>query len=117
MELATFIFGLSSQGESLGEWGKGPSIVDADFLKNRDECLTILNNSLCYNGLDSLDGLDATPLDLVSGVHKGSAHGSYLTLLMLGALISVKNFLSLARSHPELPPVVGLNIASLEIYL
>ena len=89
-ELDAFIISLSSQGVRLEEWGKGTSVVDANFMKNRDECLTLLTNLLCYNRLKSLDDLDVTPLDFVSGLHEGSLHGSYLPLLMVEDLISVK---------------------------
>ena len=107
-ELATFIFGLSSQEVRLQKWGKGPSIDEEIFMKNMSKCLTLLTKSLLYNGLESLEDLYATPLDLVSGIHKGSAHGGYIPLLMVGALISVNFFLSLSRSYPGLPPVVTL---------
>ena len=112
-ELADFICGLYSQGVRLEGQGKGTSLVGAIFMKNWDECLTLLTNSLRYNGPESLDELDKTPLDLVYVIHKGSAHGGYLPLSMVGALIFVKKFLSMARSHPAPPPVVGLNRSSL----
>ena len=96
-EMDTFIFSLSHQGVRLEEWGKGLVAVEAEFVKNMDDCLTLLTNLLCYNGLESIDGLDATPLDLVSGIHRGFAHGAYPQILMLGALVSVKRFLSLAQ--------------------
>ena len=100
----------------LKEWGKSPSVVDAYSATNWDECLTILTESLFYSGLKYLRDLDATALDLVSGIHKKSTHGDYLLILMVGALISVKNFLSLDWSLPGLPPVIDTNIAFIERY-
>ena len=85
------------------------------FKKNKNhECLVLLTNYLCYNGLESLKDLDLTPLDLVSGVHKGSTHGGYLSLSMIGSLISVKKFLTLAQSYPGLPSVVNMDRFFLE---
>ena len=79
-ELATSIFGLSSQEMRLDDWGKGLRVVDADFKNKKDKCLTLLKNSLRYNGPESLDDLYLTPLDLVYSIHKDSAHGGYIQL-------------------------------------
>ena len=82
--------------------------------KKKHECIVLLTKYLCYNGLESLKDLDLTPLDLVSGVHKGSTHGGYLSLSMIGSLISVKKFLTLAQSYLDLPSVVNMDRFFLE---
>ena len=74
-ELATFISGLSYQGESLEEMCKVPNPCKYTFNKNKYECLVLLTNSFHYNGLDYLEDIYSTPLYLVYGVHKASDHG------------------------------------------
>ena len=81
----------------------------ANFDTKEEECLILLTKSLHVKDLDSIDGLGTAPLELIYGIHKGYARECYLTLLMVGALISVRIFLSLARIYPGLPPVVSLN--------
>ena len=97
--------------------GKGTNISKYKFNNKKDKCINLLINSLHYNGLESLKYLDLTPLDLVLGVHKGSAHGDYLPVSMVGALISVKKFFRLEQSYPGLPSVVYLDMILLEKYL
>ena len=58
-----------------------------------------------------------TPLDLVSGVHKGYVHGGYLPLLMVRSTISVNKYLTVAQSYLGLTSVVDLDMVLLEIYL
>ena len=116
-ELATFIFGLSSQEVRLQKWGKGPSIDEEIFMKNMSKCLTLLTKSLLYNGLESLEDLYATPLDLVSDVHKSYAHGGYLPLLMVGVIISVNKYLTMAQYYLVLSSLVDMNRVLLKIYL
>ena len=70
--------------------------------------ISLLTLSLLTNGLASLSDLEATPLELVSGIHKIPFCGCYLSSLMVGVLIFVKKYLNLARAYPELPPVVYL---------
>ena len=105
-ELAKLTFVIYYQGEIPEETGKFPNISKDACNKNKDECIVILTNSLCYNGLEYLEYLDSTPLDLVSGVYKGSAHGSYLPLSIVGALIHVNKFLTLEQSYLEVTSVV-----------
>ena len=73
------------------------------FNKKEDECIFLLTNYLYYNGLESLEYLDVTSLDLVFGIHKGSAHGGYLPLLMVQALILVRIssiWIIIIQGHP-----------------
>ena len=92
-------------------------VVDTDFATKRDACLTLRTESLCYNVFESLEGLYATNLELASVIHKVFAHFDYLPLSVVGAQISMKNFLRLAWYYPGLPPVIDLNRNSLERYL
>ena len=62
---------------------KGPNPSEDDFNKKKDDFFVLLTKSLHYNCLGPLKDLDATPLYLVSGVHKGYAHGDYLPLSMV----------------------------------
>ena len=71
--------------------------------KNKDKCLVLITKYLRYTILKPIEDLDANPLDLVYGVHKFSAHGGYLPLSMVEALVSVNNtslFCSLTRYFP-----------------
>ena len=113
-DLATFIFGLSLQGVRLCEWGDSLDVDGVSFYTKKEACLILLTKLIRVNGLKYLEDLCATPLELVSGIHEGSAHGCYLPLSIVGDLISVKKFLSLARVYPGLLPVVSLNKVSLE---
>ena len=70
--------------------------------------IPLLTSSLLNNGLALLSDLEATPLELVYGIHKVPFCGCYLPSLMVGVLISVNKYLNLARAYPELPPVVDL---------
>ena len=70
--------------------------------------ISLLTSSLLTNCLASLSYLDATPLELVSGIHKVPFCRCYLPSLIVGFHISVKKYLNLARAYPELPPVVDL---------
>ena len=117
MNLATLIFGLYSPGARLEEWGNSTGAYGNLFWTKKDASLTLVTNSLCVNGFESLEGVDVNPLDLVFCIHRDSANGAYLTLSMVGALISVKKFLKIAKIYPGLPPVESLDKASLEIYL
>ena len=73
-----------------------------------DVFISRLTSSILTNGLASLSDIEATPLELVSGIHKVPFCGCYLPSLMVGLLISVKKYLNLARAYPDLPPVVDL---------
>ena len=85
--------------------------------QNGQTCLTLLTQSLLQNVLESLEELKETPLELVSGIHKVPFHGFYLPLSIAVVLISVKNYLSLAIIYPGLPPVLGMLIAKIKVYL
>ena len=50
-------------------------------------------------------------------MHKGYAHGDYIPLYMVGVIIYVKNFLTLAQSYLGLPPVGNMDRIMLEQYL
>ena len=76
---------------------EGLNLNEDAFMKKKDECIFLLNNSLCYNSFDYLKDLYLTPLDLLSGVHKRSVHGSYLDLSMVGAIISVNKHLTMVQ--------------------
>ena len=112
-----FIFGLPSLGDRLKEWSNSPSAYGNLFGTKKYARLTLLTNLLHVNGFKSFEDVDATPLELVSTIHKGFAHGAYLPLSTVGALLYVKKFLSLAKIYPGLPPVESLDRASLERYL
>ena len=90
MDLAIFIFGIYSPGVRLDEWGNSLSVVGTLFNTKKGACISLLTNLLCVNGFEYLEDVDMTPLDLVSGIHKGSTYGAYLPLSMVGALIYVK---------------------------
>ena len=90
---------------------------DVNLDTKKEKCLYLLTSSLLSNGPELLEDIEATPLELVSGIHKVPFCGCYLPLSMVGFLISVKNYLSLARVYPGLPPVVGMLRVMLEIYL
>ena len=115
--MATLISGLSSQGDRLEVIRKGTNLREDSFKNKNYNYLVLLTNYLRYNGLESLKGLDLTPLDLVSGVHKSSAHGGYLPFYMVGYLISIKIYLTMLQSYPVLPYVVDLDRVSMEGYM
>ena len=96
---------------------KGPNIIKDEFKKNKDKCINLLTNYLHCNGLESLKDLYLTPLNFVSGVHKGSEYGGYLPLSMVGALISVEKFLNVAWSYPGPLSVSDMDWTLLEQYL
>ena len=96
---------------------KGLILSEYVFMNNNYECLVILTNYLHYNILNYLKELDSTHLDLVFGVHKGSTHGGYLPIYMVGDIISVNKYLTLAQYYPRLPSVVDMYRISLEGYL
>ena len=83
-----------------GQYGKGNNLGGV--------FISLLTSSLLANGLASLSDIEATPLELVSGIHKVPFCGYYLPTLMVGFLIYVNKYLNLARAYPEIPPVVDL---------
>ena len=96
---------------------KGPNLSKDTFKKKRGERIFLPTNSLRYNGFESLDDLDSTPLYLVSGVHKSAAHGDYLPISMVRAIISVNKYFTLDQSYPGLLSMVYLDDVSLELYM
>ena len=117
LDLAELVFGLSDLAVRLDKLidNNDEDILDIDT--KRENCLTILSSYLLQNGLELLEELEATPLELVSDIHKFPFIGCYLPLLMVGVLIYVKKYLSLARVYPGLPPMVGMLRFTLEGYL
>ena len=63
-----------------------------------DVFISLLMLSLRTDGLASLSDIEATPLELVSGINKVLFFGCYLPSLMVRVLISVKNYLNLASN-------------------
>ena len=84
--------------------GIGLDDKGVNFKINKDKCISLLTSSLLYNSLESLEDLEATPLKLLSSIHKVYFCGCYLPYLMVGVLISVKKYLRLAHVYPGLPP-------------
>ena len=85
--------------------------------EKKDIFISLLTLSLLTNGFALLEDLEATPLELVSGIHKVPFNGCYLPSSMVGALTPVKKYLSLDRFYPGLPPIVGMQRVTLEQYL
>ena len=94
--------------------GENKDRDDLDIDTKSKTCLTLLSQYLLQNGLNSLEELEATPLELLSGINKVPFNGCYLPLLMVGVLISVKKYLSLACVYPGINPVVGMLRVMLE---
>ena len=51
-----------------------------DIDTKKATCITLIAKSLFQNGLGYMKDLEATPVELVSGIHKATAYGCYLTL-------------------------------------
>ena len=105
LDLAELVFGLSDLAVRLDKLGDDKDKYGLDLDMKRAKCLTLLTQSLLQNGLKYLEELEATTLDLVSGIHKVTFCGFYLPLLMVGVLISAKNYFSLACVYPAPPPL------------
>ena len=73
-----------------------------------DVFISLLTSSLLTNGLSLLSDSEATTLELVSVINKFPLCGCYLPSMMVGVLISVKKYLNLDRTYPDLPPMVDL---------
>ena len=69
LDLATIVFDLSPDQDRLEKLGGflhgGKNLGEKNYI-----CLTLLTLSLISNGLASFEDLEATPLDLVSVIHK-----------------------------------------------
>ena len=61
-----------------------------------DVFISRLTSSILTNGLASLSDIEATPLELVSGIHKVPFCGCYLPSSIVRVLIYVEDYLSLA---------------------
>ena len=64
--------------------------------ENKDVFLSLLTLYLLANGLVLLSDLEATPLELVSVIHKVPFCGCYLPSSIVRVLIYVEDYLSLA---------------------
>ena len=87
---------------------------DVNLDTKKAKCIYLLASYLLSNGLESLEDLEATPLELVYGIHKVPFCGCYLPSSMVGVLISVKKYLSLDLAYPSPPPVIDLKRVTLE---
>ena len=116
-DLAKLVFGLSASPVRLKNLGDYKDENQLDLDTKTTMCITLLTKFLLQNGLESLEELEETPLELVSVIYKSTDHVYYLPLFIVGALISVKNYLGLARVYPGLPPVLGMLRVTLEGYL
>ena len=95
--IATIIFDLSTDQDRLDNVGDGLH-GGKNLGEEKDICLTLLTLSLLSNGLASLEDLEATPLELVSGIHKVIICGCYLPSSMVGDPTFVKKYLSSDRA-------------------
>ena len=114
LDIATFIFSLSTPGEKHEKLYTDLIISDIVYQRKEAKCLQLLINSLLYSIIESIKDLYGNTLDMLQGVPKGATHGGYMTLAMFSALISMKKFLMLAKSYPKIPPVIDLNRRLLE---
>ena len=117
LDLDRIVFGLSSDQYRLEKLGDGQDGKGKNLGEMKDVCLSLLMSSLLANGLTLLLDIEATPLELVSGIHKVHFCGCYVPSSIARVIISVKKYLSLARAYPGLPPVVYLKQVTLERYL
>ena len=116
-DLAEIMFGLYSSAVRLEKLGEDKDKDGINIDTKISKCLTLLTQSLLQNGLELLEELEATPLELVSGIHKVPFLGRYLPLSIVGVLISMKNYLRLACVYPVLPLALGMLRFTLEGYL
>ena len=112
-DLSTIIFELSSCKSRLEDLGSDKHDGKIFFQKKQIR-LSLLTLYLLTNGIATLNDLEANPLVLVFGIFKVPFNGCYLPLSILGALISAKQYLRLARVYPGLPPIADLESATLE---
>ena len=69
-DLDRIVFGLSSDQYRLEKLGDGHDEKGKNLGEMKDVCLSLLMSSLLANGLTLLLDIEATPLELVSGIHK-----------------------------------------------
>ena len=91
----TFFY-LSPDRDRLEKLGNGKGGKGNNLEEKKDVCLYLLTLSLLANGLVLLPNLEATPLELVSGIHKVHFCGCYLPSSIVRVLIYVEEYLSLA---------------------
>ena len=113
-DLADLVFDLSSLAYRLENLGDDKDEDGLNIDTKKETCLTLLTLSLLQNGLNYLEDIEATPLELVSGIHKVPFCGCHLTITMVGVLFSMKKYLSLACVYPGINPVVGMLRVMLE---
>ena len=95
-DLDIIVFGLSSDQDRLEKLGDGQDGKRNNLREKKDVCPSLLTLSLLANGLVLLPNLEATPLELVSGIHKVPFCGCYLPSSIVRVLIYVEDYLSLA---------------------
>ena len=69
-DLAKIVFGLSYDLDRLDNLCDGQDKKGNSLGENKDVCLSLLTFSILANRLLSLSYIEATPLDLVSFIHK-----------------------------------------------
>ena len=70
LDISRICFGLSSDQYRLKKLGYGQDGKGKNIGEKKDVCIYLLTSSLLANGLTSLLGLEANPLELVSCIHK-----------------------------------------------
>ena len=88
-DLSNTVFGLSDLSFRWDKLGDDKDKYGLNLDTNRAKCLTFLTQSLLKNGLKLLEELYATPLELVSGIHKVPFYGFCLSPSIVGVLIYV----------------------------
>ena len=101
MDLSELVFGLSDLAVRLDKLGDDKDKYGLDLDMKRAKCLTLLTQSLLQNGLKYLEELEATTLDLVSGIHKVTFCGCYLPFSKVGFYLREK----VTQSNSRLPRV------------
>ena len=90
LDPSKLVFCISALEVRLDKLGDDKDKYDLNLNTKRKTCLTLLTQSLLQNGFKLLEELEATPLELVSGINKVPFHGCYLPLSIAGVLIYVK---------------------------
>ena len=80
LDITKLIFGLPASAVRLNKLGDNKDDKKLDIDTRKSTHITLLTKSLLQNCLNSLEELEVTPLKLVSGIHKATAYGCYLTL-------------------------------------
>ena len=69
-DLDELVFGISSLAVRMDKLGDNKDKYGLDIDTKREKCLTLLAQSILQNGLKYLEELQATPSELVFGIHK-----------------------------------------------